>query len=346
MNNMSGHSTISPRESSRFLGRLFFSVALCFGVVWSGTTVAAPAPAISQIKTLNLLPGVVAKIQSDGSLVLTTDTNTIPLLSTEVVPLTDTRRNRNRKSAPFIAQVVEGAAGGQRGFSAHCDDDNDGSVDEDQLDGIDNDGDGRIDEDFAAISDAMVVVHQDLRQGGGRAAHLEYYHWAYPHLRSTVFLSALGDPALSNGGTYRVALGSDHWRETTMTSDRHSLAGHPEPQHTKAFVAQLRRPGSQATTTTCDPKTRLWLGVVVLAENSGMRPVLNADVLELSLSDEPLPVAICVAESWLQLNHMLNEATRVWGGVTDQMRRLSVPSVGWRRPRISAGSKKPMAMFC
>ncbi len=38
------------------------------------------------------------------------------------------------------------------------DDDNDGRVDEDDLDGIDNDGDGLIDEDYAAVSESDVYV--------------------------------------------------------------------------------------------------------------------------------------------------------------------------------------------
>ncbi len=319
MNNRLWHSTISPRESSRILGRLFFSVALWLAVVFVVMVNAAPTSTTTPLKNLNLLPGVVAKILPDGSLVLISTPDGPPLLSAEALPLTDTRRSRNRNPVPFTAVVVEGATGGQRGFSAHCDDDNDGATDEDQLDGIDNDGDGRVDEDFAAISDAMVVVHQDLSQGGGRAAHLEYYHWSYPHLRSTVFLAATGDPGLSSGGTYRVTLGSDKWREVTTTSDRHSLAGYSEPQQTRAFVSWSTRVGAQAGAMTCNPDSRLWVGVVVLNETQGLRPVLDGDALELPLTDEALPMAICVAESWLQLNHMLNETKRVWAGVEDQI---------------------------
>ncbi|MGQ0722092.1 MAG: hypothetical protein ACT4PE_11050 [Candidatus Eiseniibacteriota bacterium] len=50
-----------------------------------------------------------------------------------------------------ICQTFEGAPAGLRRF----DDDGDGLVDEDALDGEDNDGDGRIDEDFAGISQQM-----------------------------------------------------------------------------------------------------------------------------------------------------------------------------------------------
>jgi len=50
-----------------------------------------------------------------------------------------------------ICTAFEGAPSGLRGF----DDDGDGDIDEDPLDGADNDGDGRVDEDFAGISQQM-----------------------------------------------------------------------------------------------------------------------------------------------------------------------------------------------
>ena len=56
-----------------------------------------------------------------------------------------------------IYPTYEGAPGGDRlGFSTSGgDDDQDGMIDEDPLNGKDDDGDGRIDEDFAAISQQM-----------------------------------------------------------------------------------------------------------------------------------------------------------------------------------------------
>ena len=50
-----------------------------------------------------------------------------------------------------IYESADGAPGGEPGF----DDDSDGLVDEDRLDGIDNDIDGAVDEDYAATSDEM-----------------------------------------------------------------------------------------------------------------------------------------------------------------------------------------------
>ncbi len=55
----------------------------------------------------------------------------------------------------IIYRSFEGSAGGSRLPSATADDDGDGLVDEDWLDGRDNDMDGMIDEDYAAISDQM-----------------------------------------------------------------------------------------------------------------------------------------------------------------------------------------------
>ena len=54
----------------------------------------------------------------------------------------------------IIYRSFEGALGGVR-YPSDADDDGDGMVDEDWLDGHDNDGDGLIDEDFAAVSDQM-----------------------------------------------------------------------------------------------------------------------------------------------------------------------------------------------
>ena len=54
-----------------------------------------------------------------------------------------------------IYETHEGAPGGNRVPSPNADDDGDGLVDEDWLDGRDNDGDGLVDEDFAAISRQM-----------------------------------------------------------------------------------------------------------------------------------------------------------------------------------------------
>ena len=68
--------------------------------------------------------------------------------ASEFQPLADPR--------DIVYRTAYGAFGGQRLPSPGADDDWDGRVDEDILDGYDNDGDGLIDEDFAAASDQMM----------------------------------------------------------------------------------------------------------------------------------------------------------------------------------------------
>jgi len=316
-----------PGQPPRFRGRLLSCTAIWLLAVWVGVPAVSLAQKDQPVHTFQLLPGVVAKVDADGALILSSAPGDSPLLTTEVVPLADSRRGRRRAAPPFTALVNEGAPGGQRGFSANRDDDQDGAVDEDVLDGQDNDGDGRVDEDFAAISDAMVVVHQDIRsdfrndvrQGGGRSDHLEYYHWAYPHLRSIVFLAAQGGPGRSNGGTYRLGLGHERWHEATVVCNRHDLAARAEVSQAQAFVAQLTPPDRPAHS------GRLWIGVVVLRDSPHTRAVLDDGVLDLPLTEEPLPLAICVAETWLQLNRMLTEAERVCAGVTDKLTGQKAP---------------------
>ncbi len=54
-----------------------------------------------------------------------------------------------------VYYAAEGDPGGNRVPHPNADDDGDGTIDEEWLDGLDNDGDGLIDEDFAAISENM-----------------------------------------------------------------------------------------------------------------------------------------------------------------------------------------------
>lgn len=54
-----------------------------------------------------------------------------------------------------LYRTFEGARGGSRLPSPAADDDNDGKIDEDPLNGFDDDNDGAIDEDYAAISNQM-----------------------------------------------------------------------------------------------------------------------------------------------------------------------------------------------
>jgi hypothetical protein len=59
------------------------------------------------------------------------------------------------RPTPDASDTIYRAAEGDAGGARNVDDDGDGQIDEDWLDGRDNDLDGQIDEDFAAISDQM-----------------------------------------------------------------------------------------------------------------------------------------------------------------------------------------------
>ena len=73
--------------------------------------------------------------------------------------LLDTRRLPVLPETTAVGlRAREGAPGGARAPLPAPDDDGDGRIDEDRLDGRDNDGDGRVDEDFGAAGDAMLVT--------------------------------------------------------------------------------------------------------------------------------------------------------------------------------------------
>ena len=87
-----------------------------------------------------------------------------------------------------IYRSFEGAPGGNR-FPGNPDDDGDGEIDEDWLNGRDDDGDGKIDEDFAAIGKLMyscqyrddeVVAQQVYPEHNPLGLHVrqESYQWS------------------------------------------------------------------------------------------------------------------------------------------------------------------------
>ena len=328
------HRPAQPGKSPLLIGRLFF-LAITLTAACLVAPVSASARDQQQVHRYGLLPGVYGSIMSDGSMVISGGTGTTPLLSAFLELPADSRRGRGRTPAPFSAVTVEGAAGGQRGFSARRDDDGDGAVDEDPLDGRDNDGDGRIDEDFAAISDGMVVVHQPGRSAGAPPSHLEFYHWASPHLRAMVFLSSRD----SGSGVYRLVLGREHWREATVVAERHDLSGKMVTARATAYVARVERPDTagripaDATGNGCDPTDHLWVGVVQVGSGLAGRAVIDGDELGVTLGGETAAIAVCVAESWLQLSRMLCEAGRVKAGVTD---KLTGRQAGWIVPPLCA----------
>lgn len=87
----------------------------------------------------------------------------------------------------FIAAdgLNEGCAGGKRYPHPGRDDDSDGYIDEDPVDGIDNDGDGSVDEDFAAYGNDMIVTRA-VDRSSGVVVQQSSYTWAYGHVRDIV----------------------------------------------------------------------------------------------------------------------------------------------------------------
>ncbi len=274
-----------------------------------------------------LLPGLQCSLTTDGNLVLSLHdshkASSVVVLEGGVVPPSHSRRpNPQTVRQPFYACVSQGAEAGRRGFSAQADDDGDGLVDEDLLDGRDNDHDGKVDEDFAAIADAMVVVDQ---HNGQQGSHLEFYHWSYPQLQSAVFINISVQNAIDEpmSGWWRFNLPETQWREVEVNSTRHGKSGRQESTTTSAFVAEM--PGVLDSGS-------LWLGTLVLDQSAinyagklGQRVRLERGSLDIPTTEGSLPVVICAAESWLQLSRTLSEARLVFMGTTDPMSGLQVP---------------------
>ncbi len=294
---------------------------------WAGDS---PTGSAGNAFRYTLSDGIDASVGKDGSLKFFYDAFSGPLLLGRLDPLTDSRRRRG-KSSPVHSGIFlsrEGQIGGQRGFSSRADDDSDGLVDEDPLDGLDNDGDGAIDEDFAAISDAMTVVH--LSQGSGYA-QLEFMQWAGPRLQGALFLDFAAAHQLNGVTTpyYHLESTGDAWREVDVISRQHDLAGRSHTSSATAFVVRSVNPGSSANLSTpsalhpVGPGAAIWLGVLVLDQSletfdrAKQRPKLAGHLLSLPLTENSLATVICTASSWLQLNRLLLDAMAVYTGVTD-----------------------------
>lgn len=85
-----------------------------------------------------------------------------------------------------ISLSHDGARGGERYPSSFPDDDRDGRVDEDPLDGVDNDHDGSVDEDFAAVGDEMTVTVFAARNDRSLTVRQECYGWSLAHIDAMV----------------------------------------------------------------------------------------------------------------------------------------------------------------
>lgn len=280
---------------------------------------SAPAfaadPIGEPIHRFSIQEGLAGLVEADGGLIILDNKSGTPLLRTTLQSLADSRRRRDADF--FHRTTAEGAIGGHRGFSALADDDRDGLIDEDPLDGIDNDNDGLVDEDYAAIGDAMVAVHIKEPGGVDRSVGLEYYHWAYSHLTSAVFLSLGGNSDSTGEATYSINTSGGEWLETEIRSARHSMGGRPVKGSQTAHVSRVLLDGDSLATDPCDPSAAKWLGVMILGNNSSSRFLRDGFRLDLPFGEEDAPLVICVADSWLQLSRILSEARSVYQGMTD-----------------------------
>ncbi len=263
---------------------------------------AAATGATHLLRDLDLAPGLVAEITDDASLVLRVEDTGRPLITARP-EVTGARRGGRTSTAPFVAKAADGDPGGQRGFAARADDDGDGRVDEDRLDGRDNDGDGQVDEDHAAIGDAMTVVS---RSDG---VHAEFYHFTPRQLRPTVFVTLAAD---GPGRTaWQLEAEGDAWVEMEIGDRRHRPSGRPAELTVHTYVT--RTSGNSTN-------REHWVGVSILDDPAGDgvgRAVLDGVVLRVHLGRRPLAVAVSAAPSWSGLVRRLAEARLVRDGVSD-----------------------------
>lgn len=279
---------------------------------------AATAPAPDPVVEYELVAGVQARLRVDGVVELALDDGErwSSLLEARW-PLTASRRHDLPE--PFTARAREGDPGGRRGFSRFADDDGDGLVDEDALDGRDNDGDGLIDEDHAAISHLMGIW--DLTQGD-RGHRLETYHWTYPHLSGLMIAvySQHGGGVVEN---LRFELaGGASWRRVDEVCPL-LLSGARAPQ----FVARIEgvRPHGG----------EIWLGAVLLdlepRHRAGMRVRVDDDVLVVPLMDAYQAVAFVAGPTRLRVVQDLQSAISLQDGVVDP---LTGQRVRWLPPVV------------
>lgn len=224
---------------------------------------------------------------------------------------------RHSEDWVFTTLRREGDEGGRRGFSAHSDDDGDGRVDEERLDGRDNDGDGRIDEDFAAIGDDMTAVGT---MRGGRALFLETYHWDYPHLSETLFTSwrREGRDGEPQRDKVTLVLPFGLWQEMTVGWEVPRSAGAADEM---MMVASLPRDGG-----------RWWIGVTVLERGGDVAPPrVDGRRLEFPY-DGTLVCAVSVSTTLTQLRQRQAAAHAVYAGAPAGPGQPAVP---WIVPPLS-----------
>jgi hypothetical protein len=66
---------------------------------------------------------------------------------------------------------------------------------------------------------------------------------------------------------------------------------------------------------------------MILSDNPSKRFRHNGDRIELPLGETPVPMVVCVADTWLQLNRILSEAQGVFEGLTDPVDNRTTPCI-------------------
>ena len=293
------------RASTPFLDSLTVLVAMSVLPVLS--VAAAPVP----LADYPLGAGLAATVDAAGSITIEVvdGTERTPLLVCTWPRTADSRY----KTTPelFVTRTHEGDVNGERGFNPSADDDDDGLIDEDRLDGRDNDGDGFVDEDFAAISHDMTVWNLSI---GNRSRHLETLHWSYPHLAGflaavyTADGDAIHEPLVltASGGTWVQA---DEFCYQTDT-----LASGP------IFLTSVVNPHR--------PDQSLWLGAALLdtrpRRRSTERVRATATTLTVPLFTGTQTLALAAGSTRLRVMHDLAAADRLRDGVEDPVSRQRV----------------------
>ena len=272
---------------------------------------AGPAATAASVHTYPLPDGLTCTVGEDGSVTLAPAGGAAAPLLTLWRDLPVDLRGADEPDV-FTATAREGDAGGRRGFSAHADDDDDGAVDEDRLDGLDNDGDGAVDEDFAAISDAMVAWR---RADGAGTHHLETWRWSYPHLAP--LLAAVFS---SDGGAavpLKARLESGRWERLQDLC--------PTAAETVDVPAFLSRSGSH------------WIGLVVMDRSprrrAGERVHASDRRLDIPLLDGRQAVVLAAGSTRAGVVRAMETALVLRRGATDP---VTGRRVAWVAPPLPA----------
>ena len=295
------------------------------GLLFVLLLMSVSAAAVEPAQVHELSPGAVAEIGVDGTISVRASAGADDQIILNIAAsLRASGPLRRSDDWVFVTQHSEGDAGGRRGFSSHADDDDDGRIDEERLDGKDDDGDGFIDEDYAAIGDDMTAV-SFMR--GGRALFLESYHWDYSHLSNTLFTTWHRENRAGEPERDRLLLELPYgkWQEMNVGWDIPRAANVGETDDEMMMVATLPRDGG-----------RWWIGVTLLGADSAsdepMADVPSVDGRKLELPfDGSLTCAITVTTTLSQLRFRQAVAHAVYAGASAEP---GMPAVAWIVPPL------------